>query len=168
MDAIAALGLKFKPLIIQIAGFLILFWILKKYLFGRIIGMIQERSDEIRRTYEQNEKTAEEARQLREQYAQQLAEVKEKADAIILEATKKAAEAGQEILDKTRREAEQLREKRLAELEQEKKKAIAEIRAEVVKLSMLLTARMIEKTIDRAAADKLADAVMRDMGGIPS
>ena len=91
MDAIAALGLKFKPLIIQIAGFLILFWILKKYLFGRIIGMIQERSEEIRRTYEQNEKTAEEARQLREQYAQQLAEVKEKADAIILEATKKAA-----------------------------------------------------------------------------
>ena len=79
-----------------------------------------------------------------------------------------SAEAGQEILDKTRREAEQLREKRLAELEQEKKKAIAEIRAEVVKFSMLLTARMIEKTIDRATADKLADDVMRDMGGLPS
>ena len=168
MDAIAALGLKFKPLIIQIAGFLILFWILKKYLFGRVLGMIHDRSEEIRRSYEQNEKTAEEARQLKEQYAQQLAEVREKADAIIQEATKKAAAAGQEVIEKTRREAEQLREKRLAEIEQEKKKAIAEIRAEVVKLSMLLTARMIEKSIDRATADKLADEVMRDMGGLPS
>jgi hypothetical protein len=33
---------------------------------------------------------------------------------------------------------------------------------------MMLTARMIEKSIDRATADKLADDVMRDIGGMPS
>lgn len=165
MDALAALGLKFKPLIVQIVGFLILFWILKKYLFGRITGMIKERGDEIKRAYEQNEKTREEVRQLKAQYEQQLQEIQEKADSVIQEATKKATQAGQEILEKTRREAEQLREKRLAELEQEKKKAIAEIRAEVVKLSILLTSRMIEKTLDRPTAEKLADEIIGEIGG---
>jgi F-type H+-transporting ATPase subunit b len=168
MDSIAALGLKFKPLIVQVVGFLILFWILKKYLFGRISGMIQQRTDEITRTYEQNEKTAQDVQKLKAQYERQLEEIKEQADAVIQEATKKAAQAGQEILEKTRQEADQLRNKRLAELEQEKKKAIAEIRAEVIRLSVLLTTRLIKKTVDQPTAEKLADEVVRDIGGLPS
>jgi F-type H+-transporting ATPase subunit b len=168
MDAIAALGLKFKPLVVQLVGFIILFWILKKYLFGRVSGMIQARGDEIRKTYEENEKTRAEVKDLREQYERRLNEIQEKADSVIQEASKKATQAGQEILEKARREADLLREKRLAELEQEKKKAIAEIRTEVVRLSVLLTTRLIQKTVDQPTAEKLANDVMREIGGMPS
>jgi F-type H+-transporting ATPase subunit b len=168
MDAIAALGLKFKPLVVQLVGFLILFWILKKYLFGRVTDMIQSRGDEIKKTYEENEKTRAEVRELKEQYERRLNEIQEKADSVILEASKKATQAGQEILEKARREADLLRDKRLAELEQEKKKAITEIRAEVIKLSVLLTTRLIEKTVDQPTAEKLANDVMREIGSMPS
>ena len=116
MDAISALGLNLKPLVVQLVGFLILFWILKKYLFGRVIGMIQARGNEIRKTYEDNEKTRAEVRELKEQYERRLNEIQEKADSVIQEAGKKAAQAGQEILEKARREADLLRDKRLAEL----------------------------------------------------
>lgn len=168
MDAIAALGLKLKPLIAQIVGFLILFWLLKKFLFGRIADMTRTRADEIKGAYEENEKTREEVRALKAQYEKDLREIQDKASAIIQDATKKADQSSQAILEKARQEVNQLRERGLAEIEYEKKKAIAEIRSEVVNLSILLTSKIIEKSIDRATAEKLADDVISGIGGTTS
>ena len=56
MELLAPLGLNFKLVGIQLFGFIILFFLLKKFLWGRVMEAIQNRGDEIRKAYEENEK----------------------------------------------------------------------------------------------------------------
>ena len=48
MDILDSLGVNFKAIIVQAVGFLILLFILKKYLFGRISAMLKERSEGVK------------------------------------------------------------------------------------------------------------------------
>ena len=41
MDILDSLGVNFKAIIIQAVGFLILLFVLKKYLFGKISAMLK-------------------------------------------------------------------------------------------------------------------------------
>ena len=47
----------------QIVNFLILFWLLKKFLYGRILGAIDAREAKIAATFSEAEKAREEARE---------------------------------------------------------------------------------------------------------
>lgn len=165
-ELLAPLGLNFKLLFIQLVGFLILFWLLKKFLFGRVMDMIQRRGDEIRSAYEENERTRDEVKQLQAEYQQKLQDARREAEAIVQRATDQASRAGQEIMDKTRQEADELRAKSLAAIEQEKKKVISEVRTDVVNLSVEIARRLLEKQIEPADAEKIADDVIARLGGV--
>jgi F-type H+-transporting ATPase subunit b len=166
MEMLKPLGLNFKLLFIQFVGFMILFWMLKKFLFGRVVEMIQKRGDEIRGAFEANEKTRNEAQALKLDYEKKLQDARRDADELIQTARQKAEKAGQEIIEKTRQEANQLRDKGLAEIEQEKKRVISEIRREVVNLSVDIARRIIGKAIDPREAEKLTDDVIDKIGGM--
>ncbi len=161
-----ALGIKFKLLFIQLFGFLILLWMMKKFLFGRVMDIIQKRGDEIRNAYETNEKTKEELTELKAEYEQKLQDARREAEVIVQQATERAEKAGQEVIDKTRKEADQIRERGLAQIEQEKKRVVSELRNEVVSLSMTIASRIIDKTLDTAEAEKITDDAIREMGEI--
>ncbi len=165
-ELLAPLGLNFKLLFIQLFGFLILFWLLKKFLFGRVMEMVQKRGDEIRSAYEENERTRDEVKSLQSEYQQKLQEARKEAEEIIQSATEKAEKAGQEIITKTRQEADDLRKRGLAEIEQEKQKVISEVRTDVVNLSVEIAKRLIEKSVEKQDAEKLADDVIKKLGGV--
>lgn len=165
-ELLEQLGLNFKLVFIQIIGFLLLYWLLKKFLFGRVMNMIQKRGDEIRSAYEENEKTRDTVNALKAEYDQKLQEARQAADAIVHTATQQAERAGQEIIEKTRQEADQIKARGLAEIEQEKKRVISEIRTDVVNLSVKIASQVIEKTIDPQEARKLTDDVIKQIGGL--
>ncbi|MEE8597272.1 MAG: hypothetical protein V3T09_05645, partial [bacterium] len=54
-NLLEALGVNFKMVIIQAAGFLLLLFLLKKFLFGKIKDVIKSRADEIKDTYKKSE-----------------------------------------------------------------------------------------------------------------
>jgi F-type H+-transporting ATPase subunit b len=164
MEMLEALGIEFKLLFIQLVGFLILLWMMKKFLFGRVMDMIKKRGDEIRSAYETNEKTREELVELKAEYEQKLQDARREAEAIVQQATDRAEKAGQEVIEKTRREADQIRERGLAQIEQEKKRVVSELRNEVVTLSVTIASRIIDKALDTAEAEKITDDAIQNMG----
>ena len=78
MELLAPLGLEFKLVGIQLFGFIILFFLLKKFLWGRILDMIQQRGDEIRKAYEDNEKNRDSANELKAEYEKRLQDAKKR------------------------------------------------------------------------------------------
>jgi F-type H+-transporting ATPase subunit b len=167
MDALVQqLGLNLTLVGIQLFGFIILFLLLKKFLWGRVLDMIQQRGDEIRGAYEENEKARNAANELKSEYEQRLKEAKKEAGLIVQKAVETAEKAGQEIIEKTRTEVDQIKEKGLAEIEQEKSRVLSEIRTDVVELSMEIAKDIIEKTVDRKAAEDLTDNAIKRIGGV--
>jgi F-type H+-transporting ATPase subunit b len=165
-DILEQLGINFKLLFIQLFGFLILLWLMKKFLWGRVLDMIQNRTAEIKNAYDQNEKIRSEVIELKSEYEQKLQKARVEAEAIVKGAIDKADQEGRAVIEKTRSEAEQIRAKGLADIEQEKKKVIAEIRTEVIQVSVEIAGRLMAKQVDTADVDRITDEVISEIGGM--
>ena len=121
-DILEQLGINFKLLFIQLFGFLILLWMMKKFLWGRVLDMIQNRTAEIKNAFDHNEKTRTEVNALKEEYEQKLQQALVEAESIVKDAVERAEQEGRAVIEKTRTEAEQIRAKSLADIQQEKKR----------------------------------------------
>lgn len=95
MDFLKDFGLNPVLLAAQVVNFLILLWILNKFLYGPILGILQKRKEMIAKTI----KNAEESERI-------LSETDEKADRII----EKALDQSKKILDDTNQAAAQILE----------------------------------------------------------
>jgi F-type H+-transporting ATPase subunit b len=165
-EALSALGVNIKIVIIQALGFLILLWFMKKFLFGRIQGIMQKRRDEVVEGYERNERARQELEELQQNYEVRLANIENEATQKMEHMVKEAQKMAQEILTTTRQEADEMRERAIYDINQDKKNALTEIRDEVVNLSMELTTKMIQKSMDKKTAEKLVDDFIGEFGGL--
>lgn len=166
MDILNTLGINFKSVIVQGIGFIILLFVLKKFLFGKISSLIKERSEGIKSTYAKIEVDKSVAEKMKIDYQVKLAEVETAAAIKIQEAINEGGKLGEGIVKRAQDEAELIRLKAQEGIEQERKKAITEIRDQVVALSMLASSRIIQQSINQQAAETLVDDVIKDMGGL--
>ena len=131
-----------------IVFFLITFWVLKRYAFGPIQKVIDERRDRIRQSLEEAEQARTEAQGLLEEHRKLVADARGDADRILAEA-RRVSEAQRE---RAKEETEVDRQRRLEEtkrlIEAETQRALEQIRAEVADLTLIATERITGKVLD--------------------
>ena len=109
MDILNTLGVNIKAVIIQGVGFLILLFVLKKYLFGKVSAIIKERSEGIKDTYAKVEKDRDEARKLTIEYQKKLSEAEVEVARRIQDAVNEGNRVCEEIIKRAREEVELMR-----------------------------------------------------------
>lgn len=166
MEFLKALGVDIRLLVIQAVGFLILLYILRKYLFDKILAMIRARREEIQETYDKSEQYHKEAANLKAEYEKKVTEAEEEAEKKLTTAVKEAKALSADIIEKSRQEAEAIKLKASETLELERKKAAAEIRDQVVNLSILATSKLIEQSMSKDKAEQLVDEFIKDVEGL--
>ena len=164
MDIVNTLGIDFKSIIIQGVGFLILLFVLKKFLFGKISAMIKARTDEVKNTYEKTEKDRLAAEQLMQEYQKKLTDAEAEAARRVQEAINEGNRISENIVKHAKEEVEQIRVKAQESIEQERKKALTEIRNQVVTLSILASSKIIQQSISQKTAEKLVDDFIEEIG----
>ena len=164
MDILNSLGINFKAIIIQGVGFLILLFVLKKYLFGKISAVIKERAEGVKSTYAKIENDRVEAEQLKIEYHRKLSEAETEAAKRIQEAVNEGNRVCEEIIKRAREEVELMRIKAQEGIDLERKKALADIRNQVVTLSILTSSRIIQQSISSQTAEKLVDDFIEEIG----
>ena len=130
--------------------FFITFYVLKRYAFGPIQKLIDERRERIRQALEEADHARGEARKLLEEHRKLIAQAKSEAEGILAE-TRRVAEANERRM---REETEADRQRRIKEtrrqVESETRRALEQIRAEVADLSLIAA----EKVTRRSFADE--------------
>jgi F-type H+-transporting ATPase subunit b len=143
--------------------FAITFFVLKKYAFGPIQKMIDERRERIRAAVEEAEHARSEARKLLEEHKALIGRAKADAGEILAEA-RKVAESQRE---RAREEIEADRQRRLEEtrkqIEAETVRALEQIRSEVADLTLIATAKVTGKVLDRDDHRKLIEDAIGDL-----
>jgi F-type H+-transporting ATPase subunit b len=133
-----------------IVCFLISLYVLKRYAFGPIQKLIDERRDRIRQSLEEADNARVEARSLLEEHRKLIGQAKGEAEEILAE-TRRVAEANQRRM---REETEADRQRRIEEtrrqVEAETRRALEQIRAEVADLSLIAA----EKVTRQSFADE--------------
>jgi F-type H+-transporting ATPase subunit b len=146
-----------------IVAFAITLWVLKRYAFGPVQKLIDDRRDRIRQSIEEADRAREEARGLLEEHRALIGQAKGQAEEILAEA-RKVADAQRERL---RGEIEEDRQRRLAEterqIEQATQQALGEIRREVASLSLLAAEKITRKSLTDADQKRLIDEALAEI-----
>jgi F-type H+-transporting ATPase subunit b len=131
-----------------IVCFLITLFVLKRYAFGPIQKMIDERREQIRRSIEEADAARDESRQLLEEHRRLIGEARGEAEHILAEARR----TRESMESRMREETEQDRHRRLEETKKEiaaeTARALEQIRAEVAVLTVEATSRVVGRTLD--------------------
>jgi F-type H+-transporting ATPase subunit b len=150
--------------VFQIVNTLILYLVLKKFLFVPVTGFIQGRQDEIQSSYDDAEKTNEEAKKLKSEYENILDKVEEEKQKILIAAKKKADEQGSEIIKESKEQAAKLKEKAEQEIEIEKKKAINDVKDDISSMVIMAASKVLENEVDESRNKKLVDDFIKEVG----
>ena len=146
-----------------IVAFAITLWVLKRYAFGPVQKLIDERRDRIRQSIEEADRAREEARSLLEEHRALIGQAKSQAEDILAEA-RKVADAQRERL---RGEIEEDRQRRLEEtqrqIDQATTQALGEIRREVASLSLLAAEKITRKTLTDTDQKRLVDEALSEI-----
>ena len=146
-----------------LVAFAITYFVLKRYAFGPIQKLIDDRRMSIRQSIEEADRAREEARSLLDEHRALIGQAKSEAESILSEA-RKVADAQRERM---REETEEDRQRRLDEtrrqIEQATAQALNEIRAEVATLSLLAAEKITRKTLTTDDQRRLIDEALAEI-----
>lgn len=151
------LGLNLGYLFVQIFNFLIIFVVLRAWVYKPILGLLERRRKAIAQGLE-DARIAAEARQNAEQEAQKiLAEAQARANQTVREASERAEVQGREVLAAAEAEAAKKREEALAEVERYREDVLSQLRGQVGALSMAAAQKLIGASLDEKRQHALID-----------
>ena len=146
-----------------LVSFAITFFVLRRYAFGPIQRIIEERRRRIRESIGEADRAREEARRLVQEHRQLLGQARGDAEQILSEA-RRIAEAQRE---RVREEIEADRERRLEEtrrqIQAETQRALQQIRAEVADLALIAAEKVTAGALDTESHRHLIDDAVSDL-----
>ncbi|MBI3891976.1 MAG: F0F1 ATP synthase subunit B [Candidatus Wallbacteria bacterium] len=154
------LAINGRDLLVQIGGFLLLFPLLSRYLFGPLSEAIEDRERRIKEKMDEAERNSLEMQSMREEYQRRIASIETEARDRIQQAMKEAMATKDELLENARAETEKLLERGRQEMDRERHKVLVEMRDKVVDLAILAAEKLIEKNIDEKSHRALIDDII--------
>jgi F-type H+-transporting ATPase subunit b len=147
----------------QIVNFLVLVWLLHRFLYGPIVKAMESREQRIAARLGEAEKREREAAQLAEEYRARQAELGHERARVLAEAEVEA-EAKRRKLDETvRREAESLRRDLAEEIADERESFVRDMRRRSAEHVMELARRVLTELSDAKLDEQMAAAFARQL-----
>ena len=151
-------------LVMQWGNLLILFLLMRKFLFKPVKTILDKREAEINEAYDEAGKAKSEAENMREEYNARMASAREEAGEIVKNATAVAQTRETEIIADAQAKATFMLQKADADIAQEKKKAVNEIKDDISDMAVDIASKIIEREIDPKDHEKLIEEFIDTMG----
>lgn len=149
------MNFEWQLLVTHAIGFLITLWILKRYAWGPLLELIEERRLKIVGEFETIDKEKEKAEALNAQYQAQLREIESQRRNEIVKAVNEGKKIAEELKAAARTEADEIRDKTKSELEREVAKAKVQLKDDMVKLTVAATSKLLHEKLDDKSHHKL-------------
>jgi len=144
------MNVSIQEILTQAFGFVILFFILKKYAWKPILELLETRRTKISSSFDEIESTKKELEQLKVDYTDRITHIEEESRSKLQAAVQEGKHVAREIQDSARKQAKEVLEKAKSDLELESAKARATLRKEMALLVSFATERLVkEKLTDK-------------------
>jgi F-type H+-transporting ATPase subunit b len=141
----------------QVINFLILLFLLNRFLFKPVLARLDERSAKISKGLEDAETAARDRELARAEREAAVSEARKEASDMIANANKIATDTRNEILSEARAEAEKVTARAREEINAEKERAMAELRAQVADLALAAAGKLVRSEMDGATQRRLVE-----------
>ena len=159
---------KIPQLLTTILGFVLIVLVLKKFAWGPILDILDQRRDKIKSDFAEAEQNLQEAEQLKGNFENKLGDIKVIEREKIQEAVKRGEELATGIVTDARSQADTTRLKADADLEIEAQKARLELRDSVVNMAIGAAEKVIGERLDDDKHRKLIQEYIDNLGEMPN
>ena len=158
------IGVDFWTALFTLLNFLAVLLVGKKFLWGPVMKMIQDRQQEIDDMYSEADTARVSAKAMEEEYKQKLSAAMETGERIVKDATARGQAKEEEILRQANAEASAMLSKAAADIAMEKKKAINDAKDEISGMAMAIAEKVVARELTAADQSKLVDEFINELG----
>jgi len=149
------MNLEFGQIITQIIGFLLALFILKKFAWKPLLGILEERRSKIKSGFDKLDEEKNTLKALSSDYEAKLKDIEGLARQKILEAAKEGQQMANQIKENARKEALEILSRSREEIQRELEKAKVQLKNELVNLSLRAAEKIIQEKLDEEKDRKL-------------
>lgn len=153
-----------ENILITVISFLILYWLLSRYAFKPLFGIMEKRKETVLNDLKQAEKDRKAAAELIQEQRKAIEQARAEALEIIENSRKTSAKTAEDMIEAAKSESARLKESALQDIENEKNQAIAELRSELGQMSVKIASKIIEKEVDSKSQEALVDKYLKEVG----
>jgi F-type H+-transporting ATPase subunit b len=146
-----------------VIAFAITFFVLRRFAFGPIQRLIDQRRDRIREALDEADKARTEARELRELTAKERDQAKIDRENLLEESRRQAQALFQQARGKADDDLRERLAKNQEELEAENRRIQEQIRRDVVELTLMAAEKVTGKTLDADDQRRLIDETIDEL-----
>jgi F-type H+-transporting ATPase subunit b len=146
-----------------IVCFLVTLFVLKRFAFGPIQKMIDERRARIRESIEEAERARAEARRMLEEHRALIGRARQEAEEIRQEVRADAEKLRRRATDEIEADRQRRLDETKRQIEAETQRALSQIRVEVAELTLIATAKVTGKVLDADDQRRLIDDAIADL-----
>jgi F-type H+-transporting ATPase subunit b len=146
-----------------IVCFLITFFVLRKWAFGPVQKMLDERRERVRQALAEADHARAEARRLLEEHRALMGRAREEAEEIRQEVRSDAEKLRKRATEEIETDRQRRLEETKRQIEAETQRALGQIRREVAELTLIATAKVTGKVLDGEDQRRLIDEAIADL-----
>lgn len=153
-----------SQIIAAMINFVILYFILRRFLFKPVNNLIETRKNELEDAYKVAEKNKNEAEIIKSESNENLKKSKKEGKLIVEEYKRNAENVYSEIIENANNEAKDIIERSKLDAKREKEKIENEIKTQIFDLSLAVSKKALERSISEELHIELIDEFITKVG----
>ena len=167
MQSLDIISINLWNTLLSLANLVIIFLILKKFLFKPVQKVMTERQNQVDKIYSDAGESLHSANEMKQEYEQRLASARQEADTLIKTATQNAQRKSDQIVAEANSQASHVKQKAEAEIAQQKKQMLKDVRSEISELAVDIASKVVEREISQKDYDGFVDEFIQNVGEKP-
>ena len=164
MQSLDIISINIWHIVISLCNLLILFLMLKKFLYQPVKKVLADRQAAIDSRYDEADKAKSEALQSKAEWEERMAAADEEAAGIVSSAVESANRQSSAILGQTKEKADRMMNRASAEADSERRKAEDDIKDRIADVSAASAGKLLEREISAADHSDLIDSFISEIG----
>ena len=151
-------------ILISLANLLIMFLIVKKFLFKPVMKIMNARQEQVDKIYDDANQDRSEAAGMKKEYENRLATAREEADGLVRSAVQTAQRRSDAILAEANSQVSHLKQKAEEDIAMEKQQMLKSVQSEISDMAVSIAAKVVEREIQKKDHDAFVDEFIRNVG----
>lgn len=164
MQTLPIISINIWEMLYALLNLLILYLLVKKFLYKPVKKMLANRQATIDKEYEDAKNAKEKAMSDQKTYEEKLSHAQSEADSLIQSAVSTAQKREHEILSEAKEKADGIRRQAEADAKLELKKAEQSIKEEIVSVGTMIAGKMLEREINAQDHKEMIDSFIDKIG----
>ncbi len=164
MQSLDIISINIWHIVISLCNLLILYLVLKKFLYQPVKKVLESRQAAIDSRYRDADDANSEALRSKAQWEERMAAADEEAEVIVSRAVESANRQSSAILSDTSEKADRMMSRARAEADAERRKAEDDIRDRVADVSAAIAGKLLEREITADDHSDLIDSFISEIG----